>query len=214
MENMSYILFICVVAPICSMLFISEPRIRRSVGSFLLGMFLCLFVSEVNGLIANALDVSEFYLTTSITPVTEELVKAAPVLFFAIVISDKAEDLVQLGFFIGIGFAVLENLILLTQNISSVTLIWAVIRGFSSGLMHGICTSVLSMCLSFVHKKKKLFLCGIWAQFCVAMVYHSIFNALVQADYVVLNYVGFALPILTYAVILYAMRKLRNPTAA
>lgn len=214
MENLSYILFICVVAPICSMLFIAEPRIRRSVGFFLLGMFLCLFVSEVNGLIANALDVNDFYLTTSITPVTEELVKAAPVLFFAIVFSDKAEDLVPLGFFIGIGFAVLENLILLTQNISSVTLIWAVIRGFSSGLMHGICTAMLSLCLSFVRKKKKLFLCGLWAQFCVAMVYHSIFNALVQADLVALNYIGFALPILTYALILYATRHLRKSASA
>lgn len=215
MESMSYILFICVVAPICSMLFIVEPKIRRSVGFFLIGMFICLFVSEVNGMLAKFLDVDEFYLTTSITPITEELLKAAPILFFAIVFSDKLEDLIPLSFFIGIGFAVLENLILLTQNIQSVTLFWGIIRGFSSGLMHGICTAIVGICISFVRKKKKLFYCGILAQFDVAIVYHSIFNSLVQAEKVALNYIGFALPILTYLGILIATRKLRkqNPSA-
>lgn len=214
MENMSYILFICVVAPICSMLFISEARIRRSVGFFLLGMCICLFVSEVNGLLAQKLDVDEFYLTTSVTPITEELLKAFPLLFFAVVFSDKAEDLVPLAFFIGIGFAVLENLILLTQNLESVTLVWAVIRGFSSGLMHGICTVMVGICISFVRKKKKLFYCGILAQFDAAIVFHAIFNALVQARNVVLNYAGFALPILAYICILLVMRKVHGKKEA
>ena len=114
------------------------------------------------------------------------------------VISDKQENLLPVAFFVGIGFAVLENLILLTQNISGVTLFWAVIRGFASGLMHGICTGMVGLCISFIRKKKKLFYCGIVATYNVAMVYHAIFNSLVSANRLWLNYLGFVLPILTY----------------
>ena len=50
------------------------------------------------------------------------------------------------GFFVGIGFAVLENLVIHTQDFSSVTLFWAVIRGFASGLMHGTCRHLHILC--------------------------------------------------------------------
>ena len=205
MENMSYILFICVVAPMLSLLLVAEPKMRRGVIFLLTGMFCCLFVSEINGILYNALDTDTFYLTTSVTPITEEIIKSIPVFLFALVFSDKQEDLLPVAFFVGIGFAVMENLILLTQNFGEVTLFWSIIRGFASGLMHGICTGMVGLCISFIRKKKKLFYCGILAAFDVAIVYHSIFNALVQADRLYLNYIGFALPIITYCAIIYAI---------
>lgn len=207
MEGMSYILFICVVAPMVSLLLIADKKMRRGVIFLLIGMFACLFVSEVNGMLDQLLNTDIFYLTTSVTPISEELVKSIPVFVFALVFSDKLEDLLPVAFFVGIGFAVLENLILLTQNFGEVTLFWAVVRGFASGLMHGICTGMVGICISFIRKKKKLFYCGILASFDVAIVYHSIFNSLVQADRLYLNYIGFALPILAYCTILYANSK-------
>lgn len=207
MTNMSYILFICATAPICSLLFIAEPKVRRSVLFLLLGMGCCLFVSELNGLLKSHLDVDMFYFTTSVTPITEELTKAIPVFIFALAYSDKFDDLMMNAFFVGIGFAVLENLVLLTQNFSSVTLFWAVIRGFASGLMHGICTGLVGICISFVRKKKKLFYCGLFATFNLAIVYHSIFNSLVQSSSKPINYIGFALPISVYIPIVYFITK-------
>ena len=209
MENMSYILFICVTAPICSLLFIAEPKVRRSVLFLLIGMGCCLFVSEINGLLNRHLEVNAFYFTTSVTPITEELTKAIPIFIFALAFSDKFDDLMMNAFFVGIGFAVLENLVLLTQNFTSVTLFWAIIRGFASGLMHGICTGLVGICLSFVRKKKKLFYCGLFATFNLAVVFHSIFNSLVQSSTQAINYIGFALPISVYIpiVILIIKRK-------
>ena len=198
MDNISYILFICVVAPLCSLLIVADKKMRSGVIFLLIGIFMCLFVSEVNGLLFRMLHTDTFYLTTSVTPISEELVKSIPVFIYALFFSDKMEDLLPKAFFVGIGFAVLENLILLTQNFSSVTLVWAVVRGFASGLMHGICTGMVGICISFIRKKKKIFYCGIIAAFDVAIVYHSIFNALVQADRQFLNYIGFFLPILSY----------------
>ena len=116
------------------------------------------------------------------------------------------------AFFVGIGFAVLENLVLLTHNVNNVTLLWALIRGFASGLMHGICTGLVGICISFVRKKKKLRYCGLFATFILAMTYHSIFNALVQSDKLIINYIGFALPITAYIyiVILIIKQKHKN----
>ena len=217
MESMSYILFICVVAPMASLLLVAEPKMRRGVLFLLIGMYACLFVSEINGLLYKVLDADMFYLTTSVTPVTEELVKSIPVFIFALAISDRQEDLLPVAFFTGIGFAVLENLIHLTQNFSSVTLLWAIGRGFASGLMHGICTGMVGICISFIRKKKKLFYCGILASFDVAIVYHSVFNSLVNAGSLWLNYLAFTLPILTYipiVILVMRQRKIRNKAAA
>lgn len=213
MESMSYILFICVVAPMVSLLLVAERKMRRGVIFLLIGMFVCLFVSEINGMLNNLLGEDMFYLTTSVTPISEELVKSIPVFVFALVFSDKLEDMLPIAFFVGIGFAVLENLILLTQNFGEVTLLWSVVRGFASGLMHGICTGMVGICISFIRKKKKLFYCGIMAAFDVAIVYHAIFNALVQADRLYLNYLGFALPITAYIAILYYNAKGRKAAA-
>ena len=179
----------------------------------LIGMGCCLFVSELNGLLNNHLDVDIFYFTTSVTPITEELTKAIPIFIFAIAYSDKLDDLMMNAFFLGIGFAVLENLVLLTQDFSSVTLFWAVRRGFASGLMHGICTGLVGICISFVRKKKKLLYCGLFATFSLAIVYHSIFNSLVQSSSKAINYIGFALPISAYIPIVYFNSKRKRRSA-
>jgi len=180
----------------------------------LIGMGCCLFVSELNGLLFNHLSVDMFYFTTSVTPITEELTKAIPIFIFAIAYSDKLDDLMMNAFFVGIGFAVLENLVLLTQNFNSVTLFWAVIRGFASGLMHGICTGLVGICISFVRIKKKLLYCGLFAMFSLAIVYHSIFNSLVQSSSKPINYIGFALPISAYFPIVYFNTKRKRKAAA
>ena len=88
-----------------------------------------------------------------------------------------------------------ENMVILVQNIETVTIGWAIIRGFSTALMHGICTAAVGYGLSFVRKKRKLFYCGTFALLTLASTYHGIFNMLVQSDY---KYLGFILPALTY----------------
>lgn len=45
------------------------------------------------------------------------MVKALPVLFYAFFFSDDRQRLAQAAFAVGLGFAILENMIMLTQNI-------------------------------------------------------------------------------------------------
>lgn len=202
MDNLIYILFICTVAPLVLMLMLLKKRAKLTVGYMLIGIFVSLFVSELNTLLLSLFDGDMLYVTTTITPVTEEIVKAIPVLVFALLFTDDREKLMTIAFAAGIGFAMFENMVILVQNIESVTLGWAVIRGFSTALMHGVCTAAVGYGMSFIRKRRKLFYSGTFALLVMASIYHGIFNMLVQSDY---KYFGFVLPAATYVPILMQM---------
>ena len=202
MDNLIYILFICTVAPLVLMLMLLKKRAKLTVGYMLIGIFVSLFVSELNTLLLSLFDGDLLYVTTTITPVTEEIVKAIPVLVFALLFTDDREKLMTIAFAAGIGFAMFENMVILVQNIESVTLGWAVVRGFSTALMHGVCTAAVGYGMSFIRKRRKLFYCGTFALLVMASIYHGIFNMLVQSDY---KYFGFVLPAATYIPILLQM---------
>ena len=195
MESLIYILFICITIPLILMAFLVEKQSRRTIIFFITGICAAVFAAEVNGILTYLipLDISEF--TIRITPVTEEIIKAIPVLFFAKVISDKKETLITVSLAVGIGFAIMENSYILTQNIGSISMLWAIMRGFGTGIMHGMGTFLVGTGFSFVNKNKKLFVVGTFALLSVAITYHSVFNMLVQSDY---RYFGAALPVITY----------------
>ncbi len=195
MDNLVYILFICLVAPMLLMVLILRKRSRLLVGYMLVGIFVSLFVSELNTILLGFFDDDLLYVTTTITPVSEEIVKAIPVLFYAIVYSDDRDRVIPLAFATGVGFAMFENMVILVQNIENVTIGWAVIRGFATALMHAICTVAVGYGICFVKKRRKLFYCGTFALLAMASIYHGIFNMLVQSDY---KYLGFFLPAITY----------------
>lgn len=206
MDDLIYILFICIGAPLLLMMALAEPKTRRLLGFMILGMYIAVLASEINYLLSQLMQkrMDFFHLTISITPVSEEILKALPILFMAVFISDDRGRLFAQAMSIGIGFAVLENTFVLVQNIESVSLLWAVIRGFSSGLMHSLCTLTVGVGISMVRKRRKLFACSTFALLLTASIYHSIFNMLVQSDYM---YIGAMIPILTYIPLVQLVRK-------
>lgn len=212
MDYLIYILAICISAPLILMAVLADPKTRRLLGFIILGIYIAVLSSELNSiysyLFRNTMDF--FHLTIMITPVSEEILKTLPLLFTAVAISDKRDFLFPQAMAIGIGFAILENTFILIQNVESVSLIWALIRGFSSGLMHSLCTISIGLGVSLIKKRKKLFLCSTFALLLTASIYHSMFNMLVQSDYM---YVGVMIPIVTYIpiAIVIKKRKLNTP---
>jgi len=194
MDNLEYILFICVAVPQFLMLLLLKGRARLLVGFMLIGILDCLFISEVNSLLLSLFGNDLVYVTTVITPITEELAKMLPILVFALVFEDKRETLFMIALSLGIGFGLFENTVILVQNIHGVSITWALIRGFATALMHGICTLSVGLGISFFRKKRKLFYTGLFALLTLAAVYHGIFNML-QIEY---KYIGALIPIATY----------------
>ena len=97
-----------------------------------------------------------------------------------------------------------ENIVILVQNISEVSVFWALVRGFGSGLVHGLCTVMVGYGISYIKKRKKLFFCGTFALLSAAIIYHATYNLLVQST---MQYAGILLPILTYIPALLLLRK-------
>ena len=200
MDNIIYILFVAFSVPILLMTLLIEKKARFPLIFMLVGIFVSVFASEVNGVLKRALDMDLYSITVIVTPVTEEILKALPVLYYALVISDKREKLFTASMATGIGFAVLENAFYLLK-FPNFSMLSAVIRAFGAGLMHGMCTLLVGVGISFVRKKKKLFVVGTFGLLSTAIVYHGIYNILIQSEILVYSehsIVGALLPIATY----------------
>ena len=194
MENLIYILFISVFVPILLMALLIERKSRLPISFVLVGIFISVFAAELNGLMQSLLLMDGFEFTIIVTPITEEILKALPILIYATIVSDKKETLFTAAMATGIGFAVLENAYYLL-NYSSFHMIEAIIRAFGAGLMHGMCTLLVGVGISFAKKRRKVFAVGIFALLSLAITYHGIYNMLVQSEYQV---IGVLLPIVTY----------------
>lgn len=191
---MIYMLFASISIPMLLMTLLVEKRARLPVAFMLIGIVVSVFAAEVNGVLSNVLSMDRYRITTIVTPVSEELLKALPILYYAIVITDKRERLFTASMAIGIGFAVLENAYFLLSY-ADFNMLSAIIRAFGAGLMHGMCTLLVGVGISFVKKKRKLFAVGTFGLLSTAIVYHGVYNILIQSQY---SIVGALLPIATY----------------
>lgn len=194
MDNLIYILFVSVFVPILLMAVLLEKKAREPITFVLIGIFLSVFAAEVNGLLRNVLPMSTFEITIIVTPITEEILKAAPILVYATALGARREKLFTAAMAVGIGFAVLENAFYMLNDVSF-NMIDAVIRAFGAGLMHGMCTLLVGVGISFAKKRSKIFVVGTFALLSTAITYHGIYNMLVQSEFEV---IGFLLPMTTY----------------
>lgn len=194
MDSLIYTLFVCIFIPQLLLALMLEKKSRFPMIFALIGMYIALLVSEFNGFLLSVLDMDTYQMTITVTPVTEELFKAIPVLFFAVTISDKREKLLAGAMAIGIGFAILENTYYMLGS-DSFTMIHGIMRAFGSGLMHGMCTMIVGVGISFVKKRRKTFIVGTFAMLYVAIIYHAVYNILIQSRYMI---IGLIIPIITY----------------
>lgn len=181
------------------MLFLLEKKPRITMLYMLIGQIVCLLAAQLNYLIRDGIYTSEYnvyMVTVTVTPIVEEILKAIPVIYYGFVISNKKENLLNVAMALGIGFAILENLSILVADAESVSIAWALVRGFSSALLHGICTSLVGYGVSYVKTRKKLFYTGTFALLTMAIIIHGLFNAFIQSDY---GFIGIMLPIIIYA---------------
>jgi len=193
-----YLLFICIVVPIFMMTFFIDKKSRIFVVYMCIGCTVCLLAGEVNTMVKGLLPNHDlFYITINITPIVEEILKAIPVLLFALIISDNQEILINISMVTGIGFAILENTYLLL-NADNPNLIWALIRGLGAGFMHGLSTLFVGFGLSYIRKKKAFLYPGILGLLSSAILFHSIYNAFVQSAYA---YLGYFYPMVVFIII-------------
>ena len=207
MENTNLMLFFCLSAPLSMMIFVFKDRARTILAFILTGLFMCLFAGEINGLIGNITKTSPYFLTVNITPIVEEVLKALPVVFFAFVLKPERQLLLECSVAVGVGFATMENSCVLFEYAMSISAGTIIARGIGAGMMHGISTLAVGYSMEFVRSDRKLSYTGTVAALSVAIIYHSIYNILVQSDYPM---IGILLPIITYIPLIFAVNRTKN----
>ncbi len=195
MENISLIFFISIIIPLCVACLVFDKRTRTNIIFLMIGIVACFFCGEFDGFLNSLLNESLKEFSVNVTPVVEEIIKAYPLLIYAFVFAPGRQKLMESSVIVGVGFAIFENIFILSQNAGSISIGIALIRGFGSGMMHSISTLAIGYGISFIVMRRKLFVTGSLAMLCVAIAYHSIYNELVQSPY---SMVGFILPILTF----------------
>ena len=195
MDNMTYILYICFLIPMVFSLLIMEKPARTVVSFIIIGTTVCLLAFEINTIVFYRIGRDMVYYSTTVSPILEEILKSLTILVYAIFISDDRQRIAQSAFAVGLGFALMENMVMITQNIFSVDIPWAIMRGIGASMMHSICTVIVGIGIHYVKRRKKLFYCGTLSLLMMAITYHSVYNTLVMSSQ---KYYGVLLPICTY----------------
>ncbi len=117
---MVYIIMICMTVPLLLLMTMLDNKSRLLLGFVLCGMVLAVCAYEINSLVCYSLQLSGPELSITAAPVIEEILKALPVLFFAVLVSDERKQILQLAMAVGIGFAILENAFLLLTYVDEV----------------------------------------------------------------------------------------------
>lgn len=194
------IAFICFALPLALMLPVLRGRSRWLVLYLLVGSYIAVCSGAANDLVKHALGISSLELSLSVAPIVEEILKALPVLIYAVCRSDRRQDVLAIAFSCGVGFAITENAYLMMGAGDAATVGWALTRGLATSLVHGLCTVTVGFGFTFAHKQKKLFYTGTFGLLAAAITYHATFNLLASAEdpwYLM----GIALPLATYAAV-------------
>lgn len=206
MEDISLILTVLILTPIGLMLAVFKKRSRLIMGFLMAGVFVALLSGEIDGFILKATAFSTGFTSTNITPITEEILKAFPIVLLAFLVKPDRQLLLECSIGVGVGFALLENVFYFCSA-SGISLGWAFCRGFGSGLMHSVTTLAVGLAMSFIIEKHKVFISGPIAALSLAIIYHSVYNIIVMSNY---SFLGIILPTVTYIPILFALNKLKR----
>ena len=205
MEYPHLMLFICLAAPLSMMLLIFKGRSRAILGFLLTGIFMGLFAGEINGFIRNCTEAPLYFLTVNATPIVEEVLKAIPVVFIAFLVRPGPQLLLEGAIAVGVGFATMENVCLMFGSASTLSAWTLIFRGFGAGMMHGVSTLAVGLSMTFASSDRKLSYTGTFAALSAAVIYHSVYNIIVQSAY---PFLGIFLPAATFILLIVLMKKM------
>lgn len=191
----NFIIFLSLLLPLSLLQLILEGRAKRITMFLLIGLFVCFFSGEVSGLIFSGLGVPFDIMTVNVTPFVEEILKAFPLVLYAFLFRPPTAYLMENSLAIGIGFAVYENLFILTAADGGIGLAAILLRCALGGVVHGGCTLLVGYGLSYVSLNRKLAYTGTFALLSMAMTIHSICNMMSHAggNAAVIFYIALAL---------------------
>lgn len=197
---MTYIenVFICIfsallIAAIC----MGKRNIRFFLFCFA-GMGACLLSAYINTFFAAVYEADAFIATVEIAPVTEEVIKLLPLLFYLLVFEPKPDKIKSAAIISAVSFATFENICYLIQN-GTEYFSFIFFRGFGTGAMHVICGALVGNGLVYAWQRTWLKIAGTCGLLGAAITFHAVYNLLIAYGGAA-QYIAYALPVLIMAV--------------
>ncbi|MCR5310201.1 MAG: PrsW family intramembrane metalloprotease [Lachnospiraceae bacterium] len=198
-------ILICIAVPLFVSLIFLTKSAKRFVGAFLTGMAICLISAYIGGFIDIVAAMPTGETAIFLSPIIEESMKFLPILFYLVIFSPGNQHLLQFAIGIGAGFATFENCCYILSS-GADSLPYILIRGLSVGVMHIVCTFVLSMALILLRKFKAFSLAGVVGALSLSMTFHGLYNLLVSEPGLS-SYIGYAIPLLSAAILYLPYKK-------
>lgn len=152
---------------------------REVVATLLAGVLLCLAALEVNGFAIGFLHLDFTDYSQRIAPIVEESLKAcALIYFFARNRIGFLIDAAIMGFSVGAGFALVENIYLLHALPQADIGVW-LIRGFGTAVMHSGATALFAMLAQWlIERRVRPIALAFIPALVAAIALHAAFNLL------------------------------------
>ena len=198
-------IYVCIIAPLLLMFFMLKNDSKKMNLFLILGMSACLAASYANMYLIELTGYSGIQGTYYVTPICEETLKALPVLLYVAIFKPKSENIITASMAVGIGFATLENCYYIMMD-GARDFMFLLLRGFATGVMHGICTAIIGLGLVFIISQKGLAFTGTFGLLCSAITYHATYNLLISSRGLVEN-IGICMPIATAVTVLTVVYK-------
>ncbi len=207
---MSYIenIYVCLAAPLLIAVLCMRDRGRVMNIFVLAGMTVCLLSSYINTFIAAMLGVGPLTASLEIAPMTEEIMKFLPILFFLLVFEPGKGELTGGIIMTAVGFATFENACYLTSN-GAAEILHLLIRGFGTGAMHVVCGFLIASGFLYLWDRTWLRYAGTIGLMAIAITYHGIYNILVSQTGTAAM-IGYLIPLLTIVLMLIFRRNRRR----
>ena len=196
--------FLCIAAPLAVAMLFTRGGARRFCAFFLAGLSVCLLCAYVGGFLMAAAGCSIDDAAVYITPISEELMKMAPLLFYYLVFEPEDKHLLSAAAAVGAGFATFENCFYMLSA-ETIATEYILVRGLAVGVMHIVCTMAVPMVILLfrgVRRMTGVLMVGMMA---VAITYHGLYNLLVSVPGIP-RVIGYGLPLCTVAGILILVR--------
>ncbi|HVF64644.1 MAG TPA: PrsW family glutamic-type intramembrane protease, partial [Casimicrobiaceae bacterium] len=176
-----------------------------------LGFVAALAGYAINGVALNALDIEMATFARYVAPVVEETLKAAIVV--ALIRSDRVGFLVDaaiIGFAVGAGFAIVENLHYQRLAPEASLGTW-IVRGFGTAIMHGGATAIFAMLgLGLLERGGRVRPWAILPGLALAVVLHSAFNHFFLSPKLSTLGIAVVVPLALYAVFQFSEKAVGN----
>lgn len=157
--------------------------------------------TRLHGWVLDGGAISETALSRYVAPVTEELLKALPVIYL---LARKRigflVDAAILGFAVGAGFALVENVEYLRALGQGSVFLW-IVRGFGTAVLHGGTTSILAVLSKGLEERHPgAGVAAVLPGLAVAVAIHSLFNHFILPPVLTTLLLFVTLPVLLVAV--------------